>query len=180
MVPLGNGSSSGDGLLTGKAMFVGSGPRAVVRDMVCGSATRDHRAIEEVDVDTLIRRFQEEGDRHARDAVMASFDWIAVGCARRMHRRGEPIEDLEQVAREALLGAISRFDVERGVPFKAFAWATAAGVLRHYYRSRWQVRIPRGIQELHLASVKAVEHLTAAAGRCADRRRARRCAARRT
>lgn len=117
------------------------------------------------DVNALILRVQNDGDSTARDALMEAFDSLALSSARRMHRRGEPIEDLEQVAREALLGAINRFDVERGVPFKAFAWATTVGVLRRHYRSRWQLRVPRGLQELHLAAVGAIEDMTAAAGR---------------
>jgi RNA polymerase sigma-B factor len=112
-----------------------------------------------------IRRFQQNGDPAALHAVMAEYDWVAVACARRLQRRGEPIEDLEQVAREAIIGAAARFDCERGVPFKSFAWATAAGALRHHYRSRWQVRVPRSLQEMHLATVKALAELSVAGGR---------------
>ena len=112
-----------------------------------------------------LRRFQQCGDPAALHAVMAEYDWVAVACARRLQRRGEPIEDLEQVAREAIIGAAARFDCERGVPFKSFAWATAAGALRHHYRSRWQVRVPRSLQEMHLATVKALAELTGAGGR---------------
>jgi len=118
-----------------------------------------------VALNELIRRFQQCGDPAALHAVMAEYDWVAVACARRLQRRGEPIEDLEQVAREAIIGAAARFDCERGVPFKSFAWATAAGALRHHYRSRWQVRVPRSLQEMHLATVKALAELTAAGGR---------------
>jgi RNA polymerase sigma-B factor len=117
------------------------------------------------EVAAAIVRYQRSGDPEALQRVMAAFDWLAVAAARRMHRRGEPIEDLEQVAREAVLGAIMRFDPQRGVPFRAFAWATVVGVLRHHYRSRWQVRVPRGMQELYLAAVKASEELAVAAGR---------------
>ncbi len=114
------------------------------------------------DVHEAIRRFQQHGDTQALQTVMTAYDWIAVACARRMQRHAEPLEDLEQVAREALIGAAARFDPNRGVLFKSFAWATATGALRHHYRSRWQVRVPRGLQELHLATVRALSELTAA------------------
>lgn len=117
------------------------------------------------DVDTSIARFQEHGDSDALETVMAAYDWLAVSCARRLQRRNESIEDLEQVAREGLLRAVARFDVSRGVQFKSFAWASVLGALRHYYRDRWQVRVPRGLQEMHLVVVKAIEEVTAAAGR---------------
>ena len=116
-------------------------------------------------VNELVRRIQVHNDERALVALMAEFDWVARACASRMYRRGESIEDLEQVAREALLGAISRFDGRRGVAFKAFAWSTAMGVLRHHYRSRWQVHVPRRLQELHLATIQAIEYLTATHGR---------------
>jgi RNA polymerase sigma factor (sigma-70 family) len=112
-------------------------------------------------VNDLIRRFQQDGDERAAERLMVQFDWVAVNCARRMHRRGESLEDLEQIAREGLLGAVSRFDVGRGVAFKSFAWSTVVGVLRHHYRSRWQVHVSRGLQELHLAAVRAHQELTA-------------------
>jgi RNA polymerase sigma-B factor len=113
------------------------------------------------ELNEAIRRYQADGDPQALQTVMAACDWVAVACARRMHRRGEPLEDLEQVAREAVIGAVARFDLDRGVQFKSFAWATAAGALRHHYRGRWQVRVPRALQELHLAVTKAASELTA-------------------
>ena len=131
-------------------------PTSAVRGQPC-------RAI--ADVDECIARFQAHGDHAALEVVMAEFDWLAVACARRLQRRGESREDLEQVAREGLLGAVARFDATRGTAFKSCAWATLLGSLRHYDRSRWQVRVPRGLQEMNLAALRAIEELTAAAGR---------------
>lgn len=111
---------------------------------------------------SLIARVQGSRDERALAEVMAAYDWLAVACARRMQRRGEPREDLEQVAREALLGAVQRFDPTRDSTFKAFAWATVEGVLRRHYRGRWQVHVPRGLQELHLRALGAIDILTAA------------------
>jgi RNA polymerase sigma-B factor len=113
------------------------------------------------ELNEAIRRYQTDGDPQALQTVLAACDWVAVTCARRMHRHGEPLEDLEQVAREAVIGAVGRFDLDRGVQFKSFAWATATGALRHHYRGRWQIRVPRALQELHLAVTKAVNVLTA-------------------
>jgi RNA polymerase sigma-B factor len=116
-------------------------------------------------VNETIRRIQCDGDPRILETLMMQFDWVALNCARRMYRRGESLEDLEQIAREALLGAVERFDVLRGVAFPSFAWSTAMGALRHYYRSRWQVHVPRGLQELCLATARAIEELTATHGR---------------
>jgi RNA polymerase sigma-B factor len=138
-------------------------PRYGRRDETSSGDRQD--AGDQTAVNNLIQRIQDEDDQRALAALMAEFDWIAEKSARRMYRRGESIEDLEQVAREALLGAVARFDRDRGIPFEAFAWTTALGVLRHHYRSRWQLRVPRRLQELHLASMQAIQDLSAKNGR---------------
>ena len=52
---------------------------------------------------------------------------MAIGLARRWHRNGEAVEDLEQVALEALVTALRRFDCSRRLPFAAFASPTIVG-----------------------------------------------------
>jgi RNA polymerase sigma-B factor len=69
--------------------------------------------------------------------------------AYRFARRGEPFEDLLQVAAVGLVAAARRFDPERGVPFAAYAAPTIEGELRRHLRDRSStVRIPRREQEL--------------------------------
>ena len=63
-----------------------------------------HVRDDQTSVNGLIRRIQDDDDQRALGALMAEFDWVAVQCARRMYRRGESIEDLEQVAREGPRG----------------------------------------------------------------------------
>lgn len=116
-------------------------------------------------LDDALRRYQQRRDRRALATILNECEWLALACARRLQRRGESLDDLEQVAREAIIGAAARFDFDRGIAFKSFAWATAAGALRHHYRGRWQVRVPRGLQETHLAVVRASGELTSRFGR---------------
>src|SRR5262245_1358371 len=54
--------------------------------------------------------------------------------ARRHFRHGEPIDDLTQVAFEALIQALQRFDPGRGIPFLGFANPTIVGSLRRHVR----------------------------------------------
>lgn len=58
-------------------------------------------------------------------------------------------EDLQQVARIAVVGALERFDPEKEIRFKTFAYRTVSGKIMNYYRDNtWRVVIPRKYREL--------------------------------
>jgi RNA polymerase sigma-B factor len=77
--------------------------------------------------------------------------------ARRLSNRGEPYDDLLQVASLALIKAVERFDPDRGVEFSTFATRTVLGELKHHFRDKaWTVRAPRRLQELYLELGHAV------------------------
>ena len=97
----------------------------------------------------LLRRWHEEGDVAARDALAESMLPLARNLARRYANRGEPLDDLEQVACVGLMKAIDRFDPAREVRFATFAVPTIAGEIKRHFRDRgWMVRVPRDVQEL--------------------------------
>lgn len=74
---------------------------------------------------------------------------LARSMALRYRDRGEPLEDLVQVANLALVMAVRRYEPDHGVPFAAFAVPTITGELRRHFRDRgWNVRPPRRLQEL--------------------------------
>ena len=73
---------------------------------------------------------------------------LAARLARGYRGRGVDADDLEQVARLALVKAAAGFEQERGA-FAAFATATIRGELKRHFRDRaWGVRPPRRVQEL--------------------------------
>jgi RNA polymerase sigma-B factor len=75
---------------------------------------------------------------------------MAGRLARRYAGRGEPYDDLAQVAALALVRAVDGFDVSRGVPFPGYAVPTILGALRRHFRdTAWAVRVPRQAQELN-------------------------------
>src|SRR5438105_12840254 len=75
-------------------------------------------------------------------------------------------EDLEQVARLALLQAARRFDPARGRPFPAYAIPTILGALRHYLRDQQRaIRIPTRWWDLYRPLQRLREHLAPALGR---------------
>ena len=68
--------------------------------------------------------------------------------ARRFAGRGEPIEDLTQVAALALIRAVDRFDPARGVPFARYASPSIVGALKRHFRDHtWTIHVPRSLQE---------------------------------
>ena len=118
------------------------------------------------EVRTLLRRWHADGDRAARAELAERMLPLARSLARRYAGKGEPLEDLEQVASLGLLKAIDRFDVSRDVRFATFAVPTIAGELKRHFRDRgWMLRVPREIQELSARVVSAREALTRDLGR---------------
>jgi RNA polymerase sigma-B factor len=104
-----------------------------------------------------------QGDRGpaARDRLIEAALPFAGRLSRRYRGRGEPLEDLEQVARVGLLKAVERYDPERGA-FTGFAAVTIIGELRRHFRDRtWGVHVPRRMQELSLDVGRVTGDLTA-------------------
>lgn len=86
-----------------------------------------------------------------REQLITSNLGLANQLARRFLHRGEPLEDLVQVASVALVKSVDRFDPERGVDFAAFATRTIIGELKRHFRDKgWAVRASRRVQELYL------------------------------
>jgi RNA polymerase sigma-B factor len=78
----------------------------------------------------------QDGDVRARRLVVERYLPLARSLASRFLNRGEPNEDLMQVASLGLLQAIDRFDPERGLAFSSFAVPTILGELRRHFRDR--------------------------------------------
>jgi RNA polymerase sigma-B factor len=85
--------------------------------------------------------------------------------ARRYRGRGEPLEDLEQVARLGLVKAVDRYDPARG-SFTAYAVITITGELKRHFRDgTWSVHVPRKLQDLGLEVGHAATLLTSTLAR---------------
>jgi RNA polymerase sigma-B factor len=122
---------------------------------------RDERRVDTATLERWCCEYSETRDRRLRDRIVEHFDWLVGTCTRQIARRGEPLDDLVQVGRIGLLKALDRFDPAFGVQFRTFASATISGELRRHYRGAWKVKITRGLQERHLAAMRAIETLTA-------------------
>ncbi|MFF0146682.1 RNA polymerase sigma-B factor [Amycolatopsis sulphurea] len=91
---------------------------------------------------------------------------LAEHIAQRFCGRGEPREDLVQVARLGLIKAVDRFDPDRTDDFLSFAVPTVMGEVRRYFRDTgWSLRVPRRLKELHLAVAQATTTMAQQLGR---------------
>lgn len=102
----------------------------------------------------------------AREELVGLYRPLVEHCARRFRDRGEPHDDLVQVAMIGLLQAIDRFDPERGLEFSTFATPTILGEVKRHFRDKgWAVRVPRRLQELRARITAASADLAQTLGR---------------
>src|SRR5690349_11991103 len=110
----------------------------------------------------------EDDPRRASLRERAIEAWLPLGrhLAQRFHGRGEPLDDLVQIATVGLIKAIDRFDPEYGNDFAAYAVPTIVGEIKRDFRDRtWDVRVPRRLQELKLDINEATSTLSQQLGR---------------
>jgi len=101
-----------------------------------------------------------------RDTVVELHLPLAEHLARRFAHRGEPHDDLVQVANIGLIKAVDRFEPERGLEFSTYATPTIVGEIKRHFRDKtWAVRVPRRLQELRLAMTRANADLAQTLGR---------------
>lgn len=98
--------------------------------------------------------------RRRRQHIITECLPLADHIAFRFVGRGEPAEDLIQVARIGLVKSIDRYVTGKG-RFMAFAVPTIRGEVRRHFRdSTWSVRVPRKVQETQTRVRHTVEELS--------------------
>jgi RNA polymerase sigma-B factor len=127
------------------------------------SAERTRRTAE------LLRRAATECDETRRalqdEAIVLNLP-VARALAARYRNRGQPQEDLEQVACLALTRAVRTFDPDRAEDLLVLAVPSILGELKRHFRdTSWAVRPPRRLQELRAELAEAEERLTQELGR---------------
>ena len=114
-----------------------------------GERERAHRTHE---LFLLLDRTDDELEQaRLRDEVVTLNLSVADGIASRYSGRGVPQDDLEQVARLALVRVVRDFRLDRECDFLAYAVPSIRGALKRHFRdSGWTVRPPRRVQEAQL------------------------------
>src|SRR5206468_1930249 len=104
--------------------------------------------------------------QRVRDELVEMHLPLVEYLARRFRDRGEPLDDLIQVATIGLIKSVDRFDSDRGVEFSTYATPTIVGELKRHFRDRgWAIRVPRRLQELRLSLATVTGDLTQELGR---------------
>lgn len=108
------------------------------------------------DIEQMALDYKKNPTPEAMEELLKTMDplikyWCQTQCYLPWER-----EDLQQVARIAVVGALERFDPEKEIRFKTFAYRTVSGKIMNYYRdSTWRVAIPRKYRELSTRITKA-------------------------
>jgi RNA polymerase sigma-B factor len=117
-------------------------------------------------LDPRFAQYRETGDYNVRNSLIEDHRWMATHCARRFAHKGEPLDDLVQVALVGVLKAVERFDPSFGVVFSTFAVPTIVGELRRHFRDKtWAVHVPRRAKETYQIVSGVVEELSQMLGR---------------
>jgi RNA polymerase sigma-B factor len=116
--------------------------------------------------EALLRLYAAERSPDVREELVRRFMPLARSLAMRYRRQTESLDDLVQVAGLGLVKAVDRFDPDHGRGFAAFAVPTILGEIRRHFRDHvWNVRLPRGLQEITMKVDDATSRLTEELGR---------------
>lgn len=127
---------------------------------------RRYRRPDKARTKRLLLRYHRQGDRRAREMVIQEQLPLAEFLARKFAGRGEPVDDLTQVASVGLIKAVDRFDVDRNIEFSTYATPNILGEIKRYFRDKgWAMRVPRGLQELRQSAKEAIRDETVRTGR---------------
>ncbi len=124
------------------------------------------KTVDREEVLSLFRDYHETRDAKIKSALVDAHMDLVHSLARRFAGRGEPQDDLVQVASIGLLKAIDRFDPGRKVQFSTYAVPTIIGELKRYFRDRSStIRLPRGLRERSYTLNLAIQKFSQEHGR---------------
>ena len=97
----------------------------------------------------LFREYRRTGDKKLRNKLVENYMYIAEILAKKFAGRGVEYDDLLQVASEALILGVEKFDPDLGNQFTTYVTPTITGMIKNYFRAYSRsVRLPRRIYAL--------------------------------
>lgn len=132
---------------------------------ICGVNTSKLAVLDSATTRRLLLRVR-QGDKSAREELIAGNLRLVLSVIQRFSSRGENIDDLFQVGCIGLIKAIDNFDAEaHDVRFSTYGVPMIAGEIRRYLRDNSSVRVSRSMRDTAYRVLQAREKLTAETGR---------------
>ena len=111
--------------------------------------------------DRLFALYRDTRAVKVRNEIVGRHMYLIDIITRKFINRGVEYEDLCQIASIALIKAVERFDLTKGVKFVSFATPTIIGEIKRYFRDKGStIRIPRRIYEIYQKVNQAKEFLS--------------------
>ncbi|MFM7603483.1 MAG: sigma-70 family RNA polymerase sigma factor [Pseudanabaena sp.] len=122
---------------------------------------REFSAADKTTTLELLKQYRKAPSAYLRDRIVR----LNIGLVKKeVHfwadRHSELYDDLIQVGALGLIGAVDRFELNRGYAFSSFAVRYIRGEIQHYLRDKnSSVRIPRRWMDLQQQSVRVMQKL---------------------
>lgn len=98
----------------------------------------------------LFRQYRKTGDIEIRNKLIENYMYVAEILAKKFVGRGVEYDDLLQIASEALISGVEKFDPDMGNVFTTYVTPTVTGIIRNYFRDySGTLRVPRKLYSLN-------------------------------
>jgi RNA polymerase sigma-B factor len=102
------------------------------------------------DIKGLFEKYKRDHSVVTRNQIVNNYLYLADIITKKFLNRGIEYDDIYQVACLALIKAVERFSLDKGVKFVSFATPTIVGEIKRFFRDKGSViRIPRRIYEVY-------------------------------
>lgn len=131
---------------------------------ICGVNTSRLKVLKSDEMRELLIK-SHDGDRDAREKLIAGNLRLVLSVIQRFGNRGENPDDLFQVGCIGLMKAIDHFDVSQGVQFSTYGVPMIIGEVRRFLRDNNAVRVSRSMRDTAYKAIQCKEQLTAQGGK---------------
>ncbi|MCD7947781.1 MAG: RNA polymerase sporulation sigma factor SigG [Oscillospiraceae bacterium] len=113
---------------------------------ICGVNTSKLKVLKSEESLALLRKMR-EGDKQAREELIAGNLRLVLSVIQRFAGRGENADDLFQVGCIGLIKAIDNFNVDLDVRFSTYGVPMIVGEIRRYLRDNSSLRVSRSMRD---------------------------------
>ena len=131
---------------------------------ICGVNTASLKVLKSDETRELLVK-SHNGDKEAREALIAGNLRLVLSVIQRFGNRGESPDDLFQVGCIGLMKAIDHFDVNQGVQFSTYGVHMIIGEVRRFLRDNNSVRVSRSLRDTAYKAIQCKERLTTEHGK---------------